>query len=110
MSKTNPDHYKLPNGFEVIDLTSQLDFCSVNVVKYVARAGNKAGESALDDLLKARFYLNRLIDSEETERELNDQANKRRSEGDSVGDSDSSIVGNVHLCPPSLHCDGGWID
>ena len=47
MSKTDPDHYKLPNGFQVIDLTSQLDFCSGNVVKYVARAGNKSGESSL---------------------------------------------------------------
>jgi len=55
MSKTSPRHYQFPNGFQVIDLTSQLDFCSGNVVKYVARAGNKTGESTLDDLRKAEI-------------------------------------------------------
>jgi hypothetical protein len=99
--KTNPDHYQLPNGFQVIDLTSQLDFCSGNVVKYVARAGKKTGESCLDDLLKARWYLNKLIDSEELERKLNEAGPKNET---------GSVVDNVHLCPPSLHCDGGWID
>ncbi len=68
MSKTSPKHYQLPNGFQVIDLTSQLDFCSGNVVKYVARAGNKTGESTLDDLRKAEYYLRRLINEAESSR------------------------------------------
>lgn len=63
MSKTSPQHYQLRNGFQVIDLTETLDFCSGNVVKYVARAGNKDGESALDDLLKAKWYLERKIEN-----------------------------------------------
>ena len=70
MSKTSPKHYQLRNGFQVIDLTSQLDFCSGNVVKYVARAGNKEGESVLDDLKKAEYYLKRLIDECESKREV----------------------------------------
>ena len=67
--KISPDHYKLANGFQVIDLTSQLGFCAGNVVKYVARAGNKAGESTLDDLLKAEYYLRRLIDDAKAKRQ-----------------------------------------
>ncbi len=74
MSKTSPKHYQLPNGFQVIDLTSQLDFCSGNVVKYVARAGNKTGESTLDDLRKAEYYLKRLIDDAESARETDSPA------------------------------------
>ncbi len=70
MSKTSPKHYQLPNGFQVIDLTSQLDFCSGNVVKYVARAGNKTGESTLDDLRKAEYYLKRLINEAESSRKV----------------------------------------
>jgi len=81
MSKTSPKHYQMANGFQVIDLTSQLDFCTGNVVKYVARAGNKAGESTLDDLLKAEYYLRRLID---------DAKAKRQTRGTTRG-----------LCPPS---------
>jgi len=63
-SKTSPKHYQLPNGFQVIDLTKHLGFCEGNVVKYVSRAGNKEGESRLDDLKKASFYLNMLISDE----------------------------------------------
>lgn len=62
--KINPSHYQLPNGFQVIDLTKNLGFCEGNVVKYVSRAGKKGGESRLDDLLKARYYLNQLIADE----------------------------------------------
>lgn len=36
-----------------------------NLVKYVCRAGKKPGESRLKDLLKAKDYLNYLIEQEE---------------------------------------------
>lgn len=62
--KTNPKHYQLRNGFQVIDLTETLPFCEGNVVKYVARAGKKDGESRLDDLKKAKYYLERAIAQE----------------------------------------------
>ena len=62
--KTSPKHYQLPNGFQVIDLTKNLGFCEGNVVKYVSRAGLKDGESRLDDLKKAQYYLNLLITDE----------------------------------------------
>lgn len=58
--KTNPRHYHFPNGTQLIDITENLDFCSGNAIKYIARAGNKAGESRMDDLRKAQWYLDRL--------------------------------------------------
>jgi len=64
-SKISPSHYQLPGGFQVIDLTKHLGFCEGNVVKYVARAGNKGGESRLDDLRKAKYYLDLAVRDEE---------------------------------------------
>ena len=61
-SKTKPAHYQ-PGKGDVIDLCQRynLSFTLGNVVKYVARAGKKQGESELSDLLKAREYLDREI-------------------------------------------------
>ena len=61
MDKTNPSHYQLGDGIQVIDVTEKLGFLEGNVVKYVCRAGNKEGENPLDDLGKAKWYLERLI-------------------------------------------------
>ena len=97
MSKTNPAHYKLPSGLEAYDVTQHFDFTTGNCIKYLWRAGRKEGESSLDDLRKVRWYLNQLIEREE----LNESGSENKT---------GSIVDNVHLCPPSLHCDGGWID
>jgi hypothetical protein len=60
MSKENPDHYKRFN-IEAIDVTEQFNFNLGNVIKYVWRAGYKDGESKLDDLTKAMWYLSREI-------------------------------------------------
>lgn len=56
----HPPHYRLGDR-EVIEITEHLDFLSGNVVKYVCRAGRKEGTSSLEDYLKARWYLDRLI-------------------------------------------------
>ena len=52
------EHYKKlsPQPIEVIKKWG-LDFCLGNVIKYVARAGHKTGESAESDLKKARHYI-----------------------------------------------------
>lgn len=57
----NPEHYKV-GGLEVIDVIEafNLGFHDGNVVKYVLRAGRKG--PALEDLEKARWYLDRLIE------------------------------------------------
>lgn len=56
----HPDHYTV-GGVEVIDAIEAwgLGFHAGNVVKYVARAGRKG--DALEDLKKARWYLDRMI-------------------------------------------------
>lgn len=57
------DYYEGKNGTEAIDIIEEFDlgFCLGNVVKYVLRSGKKAGNTELDDLEKARWYLDRYI-------------------------------------------------
>lgn len=57
----HPPHYN-QGKIEVIDVIEDwgLDFHSGNVIKYVARHKHKG--KALEDLRKARFYLDRLIE------------------------------------------------
>lgn len=59
----HPPHYTQgwSNGAQVADITDHLDFMLGNVVKYACRAGRKKGASTTDDLLKARWYLERKI-------------------------------------------------
>lgn len=54
---SNPPHYTAGRVHEPIDVISDwgLDFCLGNVVKYISRAGRK--DDILQDLKKARFYL-----------------------------------------------------
>nr|DAX49939.1 MAG TPA: nucelotide kinase [Caudoviricetes sp.] len=60
---SHPSHYAdgWSNGAEVIDLTEHLSFCAGNVVKYVCRAGRKDSDKHVEDLEKARWYLDREI-------------------------------------------------
>lgn len=61
---SHPPHYAngWSNGAEVIDLTEHLSFCAGNVVKYVCRAGRKDPDKHVEDLKKARWYLDREIE------------------------------------------------
>jgi hypothetical protein len=56
-----PDYYRVTN-IEAIDVIEawKLGFHLGNVIKYVARDGQK--EPLIDDLKKARWYLDRYID------------------------------------------------
>lgn len=58
-----PDHYRV-NGLECIDVIEALGlgFHLANVMKYVWRAGRKDKAKTLEDLKKARFYLDRHIE------------------------------------------------
>ena len=52
----HPSHYiSHPSGIECIQITRWMNFNLGNVIKYVWRAGNKG--NALEDLKKARWYL-----------------------------------------------------
>jgi hypothetical protein len=57
----HPAHYNQYQGLEVIDLVEQMNFNRGNAVKYIARAGFKAPEKELEDLKKARWYIDREI-------------------------------------------------
>jgi len=59
----HPAHYTGRGGIEPLDfiVSNELDFLEGNVVKYVYRYKSKNG---LQDLQKARVYLDRLIERE----------------------------------------------
>lgn len=56
--RINPTHYRgHPEGIECIQVTRYMNFNLGNVVKYLWRAGLKEGAPTLEDLRKARWYL-----------------------------------------------------
>ena len=59
MDKINPDYYK--SGIETADYieSHDMDYFQGNVIKYVTRFRKKNG---IEDLKKARWYLNKLIE------------------------------------------------
>ncbi len=66
-TKTNPAHYQLdPSPIDVVEKWG-LGFCLGNCIKYIARAGRKPGETAVEDLRKARWHLSREIERLEKE-------------------------------------------
>ena len=62
-AKYDPTHYQR-GKIQVWDFIAdqKLDFFKGNVVKYVCRAGSKSGESELDDLMKAKVYVEKAIE------------------------------------------------
>jgi len=58
----HPSHYTAYAGIEVIQLTEQMNFCRGNAVKYIARAGLKDPDKEIQDLEKARWYIDREIE------------------------------------------------
>lgn len=65
----HPNHYNQYDGFEVIDVAEQLvgpdgksGFNLGNAFKYIARAGWKNPDKQVEDLEKAKFYIQREID------------------------------------------------
>lgn len=61
--KTVPTHYN-STEFTPIEVIKdwKLGFSVGNALKYIGRAGKKPGESELDDLRKAAWYLNDRIE------------------------------------------------
>lgn len=69
MDKLRPDYYKGKNGKDLFDMFEEefprewtTGFYILNLVKYVRRYKSKNG---IEDLKKARTYLDRLIEFEE---------------------------------------------
>ena len=69
----HPNHYQTKSGLETIQVieafTDGLEgieaVCTANVIKYICRWKKKNG---LQDLKKAQWYLNKLIEKEEKEK------------------------------------------
>lgn len=60
----HPAHYGgEDNQYEAIKVIEawELDFCLGNTVKYISRAGKKDKAREVEDLQKARWYLDRRI-------------------------------------------------
>lgn len=56
----NPGHYRShPSGVECIDVAEHMNFNRGNATKYLWRCGQKGDE--LEDLRKARWYIDREI-------------------------------------------------
>ena len=68
-NKIDPEHYRSNTKLEAIDVIEAFDlnFHRGNVVKYVLRAGKKSEkgyenkDKQLEDLKKAKWYLERVI-------------------------------------------------
>lgn len=58
----NPSHYEEGRKYSPLEVVLDwgLGFCLGNVVKYISRSGRKTNE--LEDLKKARFYLEKKIE------------------------------------------------
>ncbi len=67
--KSTTTHYDCGKDYDLIDVINdyQLTFNRGNIVKYVFRAGKK--QSELNDLLKAKDYLEREIEYLRTEKQ-----------------------------------------
>ena len=56
----DPPHYQAHlSGVECIQITEHMNFCLGNAIKYIWRAGLK--NNAIEDLRKARWYIDREI-------------------------------------------------
>lgn len=57
----HPPHYTShPSGIECIQITEHMSFCLGNALKYIWRSDLKG--NAIEDLQKARWYLDREIE------------------------------------------------
>ena len=62
----HPPHYTShASGVECVQITEHMGFCLGNAVKYIWRADLKG--DAVEDLKKARFYIDREIARRETQ-------------------------------------------
>jgi len=67
----HPAHYKQhPSGLEVIEVTEHMNFCLGNAIKYILRCDYKG--APIEDLRKARWYIDREIQRRTSGKETND--------------------------------------
>lgn len=59
----HPQHYRKDSGYEAIDVIEAwgLGFSLGNALKYISRAGHKDPAKMVEDLEKAKWYIEREI-------------------------------------------------
>lgn len=58
MDKINPQHYRThPSGVECIEIAQHHNFNIGNAIKYLWRLGLKGGNSEIEELEKAKRYI-----------------------------------------------------
>ena len=69
----HPSHYTF-SKIEVLDAIEEwgLDYHSGNIVKYIVRADKKDPDKLVEDLRKAKFYLERLIRMKQEKQDKNE--------------------------------------
>lgn len=69
----HPSHY-IQGGIETIDVIEawELDYLLGNCVKYISRAGKKDPSKTVEDLKKARWYLDREIAKMEAQKTVSE--------------------------------------
>lgn len=102
MTKLRPDYYKGKNGKDLFDMFEEefpqewtTGFYVLNIVKYIRRYKGKNG---VEDLKKARTYLDRLIKLEEQNEEnivcgINEELLKKNS-SKTIAEKQREIFGN----------------
>jgi len=55
----SPSHYQNSKGYDIIEFTEDLPFNRGNAIKYLYRAGKKNKDKELEDLEKAKWYIER---------------------------------------------------
>jgi hypothetical protein len=58
------DHYKIPIQPVEYILANDIGFCEGNIIKYVTRWQTKGGAPNVEDLRKAKHYIELLIESQ----------------------------------------------
>lgn len=67
----NPSHYTSDkSGIDCIEITENWDFLLGNTLKYMWRHGKKSTSDSIEDLEKARWYLDRKIKKLKSERRV----------------------------------------
>lgn len=107
MTKLRPDYYKGKDGKDLFDMFEEefpqdwtTGFYVLNIVKYIRRYKGKNG---VEDLNKARTYLDRLIkfeeqfkekQGEETLFDLINKENSRKNSSKAIAEKQREIFGN----------------
>jgi hypothetical protein len=111
----HPPHYTAhPSGVECIEVTRHMSFNIGNVIKYCWRSGLKDGNSDIQDLRKAAWYLNDEISRREKETAIAFREGGLRVPVSSPIHDDEDVCGGSPT-ESTLSCDpaveeviGGW--